>query len=122
MSRAAGWRAAAPWRFRRILVALALTMTGIAGLRVSNTLSAGYPDDDPGIVQYRQFQSTCGSEETVVVAVPGPDRFDSDSGRQTVAELTGFAVPIAIVTDFTLPPAATRLCQLHAPKRGLVSH
>jgi predicted RND superfamily exporter protein len=81
------------WRHRWLLAAIVVGMTMVAlqqtaDIRVSNSLSVWYPDDDPELQNYRRFQETYGSDEIIVVAVRGDTRFDTEAGIDVVAELT----------------------------------
>jgi predicted RND superfamily exporter protein len=81
------------WDYRHFLSLTALVITAVAvsqlaSLGVSNSLEMWYPQDDPMLRQYQQFQRQFGSDEIVVVAVTSPDGFDSREGVELVADLT----------------------------------
>ena len=62
------------WKFRFLLSVLVLLVTllaaqQLASLGVSNSLEIWYPQDDPELINYREFQATYGSDEIVVLAV-----------------------------------------------------
>ena len=102
------------WKRRTPLVLVAVAVSLVAAwhgssYRVSNTLEAWYPEDDPELVSYREFQRNYGSDEIIVVAVTatGPLEFDSEEGIERVAELTDRLLDIegiATVTSLVTVP------------------
>lgn len=100
------------WRFRFPLSVVLLVLTvfavgPLASLDVSNTMEVWYPEDDPELANYREFQATYGSDEIVVVAVRGEQRFDGDEGRELVGELTDSLLDVngvATVTSLVTVP------------------
>jgi len=81
------------WQARFALLALAIVLTALAStqlpsLGVSNSLEIWYPEDDPALLRYREFQERFGNDEIIVVAVTGDASFDSTDGRDRVAEIT----------------------------------
>lgn len=57
-------------------------------LTVSNSLEIWYPEHDPELIRYREFQSQYGSDELVVVAVTSDAGFDHEDGDVLLAALT----------------------------------
>jgi predicted RND superfamily exporter protein len=100
------------WRFRFAFCALLFVMTAFAvrelsNLGVSNSLEVWYPEDDPELANYRQFQSTYGSDEIVVVAVRGEADFGEDNARELLGDLTDLLLDIdgvATVTSLVTVP------------------
>jgi predicted RND superfamily exporter protein len=100
------------WRWRFLLAGLcllcsALAATQILSLGVSNSLEIWYPEDDPELLNYRQFQQTYGNDEIVVVAVSSDDGFLTDSGMELVGELTDRLLDVdgvATVTSLVTVP------------------
>ena len=106
MSRLARQSASFAWRYRIPLLGLVLALTVVAlfaarTLGVSNSLENWYPEDDPALGEYREFQSTYGSDEIVVVAVTAEDSFDSEDGRYLVGDLTDRLLDIEGVATVT---------------------
>lgn len=106
--------AAMIWRHHKSLALIVGVVTlaaiyPLSQLGVSNSLSAWYPDDDPELINYRQFQDTYGSDEIIVVAVRGESRFDTESGLVLVGDLTDQLLDIegvATVTSLVTVPAS----------------
>jgi len=109
------------WKYRFVLSALVILVTLVAArqlatLSVSNSLELWYPQDDPELISYREFQQTYGSDEIVVVAVSSRDGsvFTSDEGGYLVGDLTDRLFDIegvATVTSLVTVPeslASTR--------------
>ncbi|MFQ6005370.1 MAG: hypothetical protein ACE5OQ_07685 [Woeseia sp.] len=89
------WRQTAEfiWRWRFPLAVFCIALAALAGSRlgmltVSNSLEIWYPEDDPELIQYRDFQSQYGNDELVVVAVTSDAGFDHEDGDLLLAELT----------------------------------
>ena len=121
------------WRHRWGLafVVVAVTLAAfypLSQLGVSNALSAWYPDDDPELINYREFQDTYGSDEIIVVAVRGDLGFDTEPGLTRVGELTdrlldieGVATVTSLVTVPTsLAAARGRLLSADAQTTALI--
>lgn len=109
------------WKYRFVLSVLVFLITVVAAqqlatLSVSNSLEIWYPQDDPELIGYREFQQTYGSDEIVVVAVSYRDGsvFSSDDGSYLVGDLTDRLLDIdgvATVTSLVTVPeslASTR--------------
>lgn len=102
------------WKTRFILSALVLLVTVFAAqqlstLSVSNSLEIWYPEDDPELVSYQEFQRTYGSDEIVVVAVSARDGsvFTTDESAYLVGDLTDSLLDIdgvATVTSLVTVP------------------
>jgi len=89
------WRTRAEfiWQRRFALTAICIAITAVAGsqlgmLTVSNTLEIWYPQDDPELIQYREFQEQYGNDELVIVAVTSEAGFDHEEGDYLLEELT----------------------------------
>jgi len=104
------------WRWRFPLAALcllcsALAATQMPSLGVSNSLEIWYPEDDPELKNYRQFQQTYGNDEIVVVAVSSNDGFANEAGTELIGELTDRLLDVdgvATVTSLvTVPQSLT---------------
>jgi predicted RND superfamily exporter protein len=104
------------WRWRFPLAALCLlcsvlAATQIPSLAVSNSLEIWYPEDDPELLNYRQFQQTYGNDEIVVVAVSLDEGFATEAGTELVGELTDRLLDVdgvATVTSLvTVPQSLT---------------
>ena len=79
------------WKYRFVLSAFVILVTVVAALQlatlsVSNSLEIWYPQDDPELISYREFQQTYGSDEIVVVAERLPV---GGNGRQGECEEDG---------------------------------
>ncbi len=100
------------WRWRFQLAALCLLLSLLAAsqltsLAVSNSLEIWYPEDDPELLNYRQFQQTYGNDEIVVAAVSHDDGFTSAAGLELVGALTDDLLDIdgvATVTSLVTVP------------------
>ncbi|MDH3987501.1 MAG: MMPL family transporter [Gammaproteobacteria bacterium] len=100
------------WKFRFLLAVLVLLVTllaaqQLASLGVSNSLEIWYPQDDPELINYREFQATYGSDEIVVLAVRGDAVFSTDDGGLLVGDLTDRILDIdgvATVTSLVTVP------------------
>lgn len=102
------------WKHRFVLSAVVALITLLAAqqlttLSVSNSLEIWYPQDDPELISYREFQRTYGSDEIVVVAVSSRDGsvFPSDDGTYLVGDLTDRLLDIdgvATVTSLVTVP------------------
>ena len=100
------------WKFRFLLSVLVLLVTllaaqQLASLGVSNSLEIWYPQDDPELINYREFQATYGSDEIVVLAVRGDTVFSTDDGGLLVGDLTDRILDIdgvATVTSLVTVP------------------
>ena len=106
MTRIARQSASVAWRFRFPLLALVIVLSAaaIAALRtlgVSNSLENWYPQNDPALADYREFQATYGSDEIVVVAVTGNEPFDTEEGRLLVGDLTDRLLDVEGVATVT---------------------
>ena len=95
------WRKAAEfiWQKRFLLAAICLAVTTIAGMQlgalaVSNSLEIWYPEDDPELIQYREFQRQYGNDEVVIAAVTSEAGFDHDDGDELLGELTDELIDI----------------------------
>jgi hypothetical protein len=123
------------WQYRFVLAAGVVLVTVLAGLAmpsysVSNSLESWYPADDPELQNYRDFVTTYGSDEIVVVAVDGGTavEFDSASGMALVGELTdelldldGVATVTSLVTvPGSLAEARSRLLSSDRHKTVLI--
>ncbi len=98
------------WRWRFQLAGLCLLLSVLAAsqltsLAVSNSLEIWYPEDDPELLNYRQFQQTYGNDEIVVAAVSSDEGFDSEAGTELIGSLTddlldieGIATVMSLVT------------------------
>lgn len=89
------WRNTAEfiWHWRFLLAAICIAITAVASLQlgaltVSNTLEIWYPEDDPELIQYREFQKQYGNDEVVIAAVTSDEGFDHEDGDQLLEELT----------------------------------
>ncbi|MDA0993515.1 MAG: MMPL family transporter [Proteobacteria bacterium] len=96
------------WKNRFLLCALVflITLTAaqqLASLSVSNSLEIWYPEDDPELVNYREFQNAYGSDEIIVVAVSYRDDsvFTSDESVYLVGELTDRLLDLESVATVT---------------------
>jgi predicted RND superfamily exporter protein len=96
------------WTYRFLLSAVVILVTFVAGrqlagLSVSNSLEIWYPQDDPELANYREFQQVYGSDEVIVVAVSSTDGFDfgSEEGAFTVGDLTDALLDIEGVATVT---------------------
>lgn len=100
------------WRWRFPLAALCLVLSLFAtsqltSLAVSNSLEIWYPEDDPELLNYRQFQQTYGNDEIVVAAISHNEGFSSEAGLQLVGSLTDDLLDIdgvATVTSLVTVP------------------
>ncbi len=100
------------WRWRFPLAALCLFLSLLAAsqltsLAVSNSLEIWYPEDDPELLNYRQFQQTYGNDEIVVAAVSHNEGFASEAGLELVGSLTDDLLDIdgvATVTSLVTVP------------------
>ena len=106
MSRLSGRVANFLWRFRWLLLAALLPVTLLAlralqSLGVANSLDVWYPEDDPALLAYREFQATYGSDEIIVVAVSAGFVLDTDRGIDLVATLTDALLDIDGVANVT---------------------
>jgi len=106
MKRMSHIAAHAVWRYRFLLAGLVMVATmfavrELASLGVSNSLEIWYPQDDPELLNYREFQRAFGSDEIVVVAVRGDASFESDAGIDLVSELTDRYLDIEGVATVT---------------------
>lgn len=106
MNRLARQSATFVWRYRFILLGFVGVLTVLAlfaarSLGVSNSLENWYPQSDPALEAYREFQATYGSDEIVVVAVTGETSFDSEAGRYLVGDLTDRLLDIEGVASVT---------------------
>lgn len=114
MKNAGAQSAALIWKFRFLLSVLVLLVTVIAArqlatLSVSNSLEIWYPQDDPELVSYREFQQTYGSDEIVVVAVSSRDgaSFATVEAAYVIGDLTDRLLDIdgvAAVTSLVTVP------------------
>jgi predicted RND superfamily exporter protein len=112
MSTAAVSAAEFIWRRRFPLAALCLLLSVLAAsqlrsLAVSNSLEIWYPQDDPELLNYRQFQQTYGNDEIVVAAVSRDDGFTSDAATDLIAKLTDRLLDVdgvATVTSLVTVP------------------
>ncbi len=100
--------ASAIWRARFWLTGIVVLVTVIAakqvaGLSVSNSLEIWYPEDDPELLRYLEFQENYGSDEIVVVAVSSRDGTDfrSDDGGYLIGDLTDSLLDIDNVATVT---------------------
>jgi len=94
------WR----WRIASLAVLLPATLVAavqLAGLTVSNSMSAWFPEGDSAVTDYAAFRQTWGSDEIVVVAVSGARSFASDAGRDVIGQLTDRVLDIAGVATVT---------------------
>ena len=89
------WRNTAEfiWHWRFLLAGICIAITAVASLQlgaltVSNTLEIWYPEDDPELIQYREFQKQYGNDEVVIAAVTSEKGFDHEDGDQLLEELT----------------------------------
>lgn len=110
MSAASARAAGLVWRWRFPLAAICLAVSALAAvqltsLSVSNALEVWYPEDDPELERYRQFQQTFGNDEIVVAAISREQGFASGEGRELVGALTddlldveGVASVMSVVT------------------------
>jgi predicted RND superfamily exporter protein len=100
------------WRWRFALAALCVLLSVLAAsqlksLAVSNSLEIWYPDDDPALLNYRQFQKIYGNDEIVVAAVTRNEGFASEEGTELVGMLTDDLLDIdgiATVTSLVTVP------------------
>jgi predicted RND superfamily exporter protein len=112
MSKAANNASQFIWRWRFQLAALCLLCSVLAAsqlssLAVSNSLEIWYPEDDPELLNYRQFQQTYGNDEIVVAAVSLEDGFATDAGTDLIGELTDLLLDVdgvATVTSLVTVP------------------
>jgi predicted RND superfamily exporter protein len=110
MSKAAVNASRFVWRWRFQLAALCLVLsvlaaTQLVSLSVSNSLEVWYPQDDPALLNYRQFQQTYGNDEIVVAAISRSQGFSTEEGAEIIGEMTdrlldidGVASVISLVT------------------------
>ncbi len=104
------------WRWRFLLAAICIAVTVLAGtqlraLTVSNSLEIWYPEDDPELIQYREFQDQYGNDEVVIAAVTREEGFDHEDGDSLLAELTDglFDIPgVASVSSRITVPLSLR--------------
>jgi len=96
------------WKYRFLLSAFVILVTFIAAqplatLTVSNSLEIWYPQDDPELISYREFQQAYGSDEVIVVAVSSRDGlvFDTEEGAFVVGDLTDGLLDIEGVATVT---------------------
>ncbi len=89
------WRNTAEfiWHWRFLLAAICVAVTALSGtqlgaLTVSNSLEIWYPEDDPELIQYREFQEQYGNDEVVIAAVKRDAGFDHEEGDALLEELT----------------------------------
>ena len=100
------------WRWRFQLAGLCLLLSVLAAsqltsLAVSNSLEIWYPEDDPELLNYRQFQQTYGNDEIVVAAVSRDEGFASEAGTELIGSLTDDLLDIegiATVTSLVTVP------------------
>ena len=100
------------WRWRFQLAALCLLCSVLAAsqlpsLAVSNSLEIWYPEDDPELLNYRQFQQTYGNDEIVVAAVSLAGGFATDEATDLIAALTDRLLDVdgvATVTSLVTVP------------------
>ena len=102
------------WKHRFPLLLICIAVTGVAApqlanLRVSNSMDMWYPQDDPVLLRYQQFQQQFGSDEIVVIAITSNTGFDAAEGLEQVADLTDalyVVAGVANVTSISTVPAA----------------
>ena len=89
------WRNTAEfiWHWRFLLAAICVAVTALSGtqlgaLTVSNSLEIWYPEDDPELIQYREFQEQYGNDEVVIAAVKRDAGFDHEEGDALLEEVT----------------------------------
>ena len=89
------WRHTAEliWHWRFLLAGICVALTALAGsqlgeLTVSNSLEIWYPEDDPELIQYREFQEQYGNDEIVIAAVTSDAGFDNEDSDLLLEELT----------------------------------
>lgn len=89
------WRKTAEfiWKWRFLLAAICLAFAALAGsqlgaLTVSNTLEIWFPEDDPALIRYREFQAQYGNDEIVIAAVTSDTGFDHQDGDHLLEDLT----------------------------------
>ena len=112
------WRNTAEfiWHWRFLLAAICIAFTVLAGsqlgaLSVSNSLDIWYPEDDPELIQYREFQEQYGNDEVVIAALKSEAGFDHEDGDILLEELTDalFDIPgVASVTSRITVPLSLR--------------
>jgi len=81
------------WRFRYYVLFLCVGLTIIAlmqlhQLSTSNSLAMWYPENDPALLRYEQFQKRFGSDEIVVIAITSKSDFNTNTGFAQVTDLT----------------------------------
>ena len=121
------------WRQRFYLAALCLLLSVLAAsqlrsLSVSNSLEIWYPEDDPELLNYRQFQQTYGIDEIVVAAISLDEGFATDDATDLIGELTdrlldveGVATVTSLVTvPLSLAEARGRLLSQDGKTTALV--
>ena len=121
------------WRQRFYLAALCLLLSVLAAsqlrsLSVSNSLEIWYPEDDPELLNYRQFQQTYGNDEIVVAAISLDEGFATDDATDLIGELTdrlldveGVATVTSLVTvPLSLAEARGRLLSQDGKTTALV--
>ncbi len=100
------------WHWRFLLAAICIAVTALAGtqlaaLTVSNSLEIWYPENDPELIQYREFQDQYGNDEVVIAAVTSEDGFDHEDGDSLLGELTDglFDIPgvASVSSRITVP-------------------
>ena len=108
MNRAATVCSRQIWKYRYVLLiaAIAATVTAAIALpdiRVSNSLAAWYPANDPELLRYRKFQETFGSDEIIVVAVSttAAAGFDSETGLDDIAAMTDLLLDVPGIASVT---------------------
>jgi len=62
------------WRYRKPALWICIALAALLGwqvvkLRVDNSLEIWFPDDDPALVHYQQFQKQFGNDEVLVIAL-----------------------------------------------------
>ena len=89
------WRNTAEfiWHWRFLLAAICIAFAALASMQlraltVSNTLEIWYPEDDPELIQYREFQEQYGNDEVVIAAVTRDEGFDHEDGDHLLEDLT----------------------------------
>jgi predicted RND superfamily exporter protein len=81
------------WRYRKPALAICIALVAILGwqvvkLRVDNSLEIWFPDDDPALVHYQQFQKQFGNDEVLVIALQDDAGMISRKGLQRLQAAT----------------------------------
>jgi len=107
------------WQYRvagvaTLLLATIVAASQLAGLTVSNSMAAWFPDQDSAVSDYEEFRRTFGSDEIVVVAVSAAESFVGEAGSERIGQLTDrfLDIPgVATVTSRVTVPRSLQSAQ-----------